>query len=172
VKLSLLVPRILPYMQYVQYTQYIQQPLESITYVDGPSIVNADAWMNTLACMKHGNWVKWSRFDKCVQSMFLHIAVNISLGLLVSVPHQTYVMSWTLLLLILLFIFNCNWVDTRWQQCSTHLHKQYTQYSSAAHIYTQTVHTIQQYSTHLHKQYTQYSSTAHIYTQTVHKIQQ
>jgi hypothetical protein len=53
---------------------------------------------------------------------------------------------------------NCNWVATRWQQYSTHLH------------------TVQQYSTHLHTnstavQYTfahkQYSSTVHIYTQTV-----
>jgi hypothetical protein len=59
--------------------------------------------------------------------------------------------------------------------------------SSSAHIYIQTVHTIQKYITHLqtnstqntavhqtftHKQYTQYSSTAHIYTQTVHTIQQ
>jgi hypothetical protein len=63
-----------------------------------------------------------------------------------------------------------NWVDTRWQQHSTHLHtngthntevqhtfthKQYTQYSSTAHIYTQKVHTIQQYSTHLHTNSTQ-----------------
>jgi hypothetical protein len=23
---------------------------------------------------------------------------------------------------IYIYIFNCNWVDTRWQQCSTHLH--------------------------------------------------
>jgi hypothetical protein len=28
---------------------------------------------------------------------------------------------------VLLFIFNCNWVDTRWQQCSTHLHTNSTQ---------------------------------------------
>jgi hypothetical protein len=69
------------------------------------------------------------------------------------------------ILLILIYIFNRSWVDTRWQQYSTHLHtnsthntavqhtfthKQYTPYSSTAHIYTQTVHTIQQYSTHLH----------------------
>jgi hypothetical protein len=54
--------------------------------------------------------------------------------------------------------------------CSS-THKQYTQYSSTSHIYTQTVHTIQQYITHLHKQYTQYSSTSHIYTQTVSIIQ-
>jgi hypothetical protein len=56
---------------------------------------------------------------------------------------------------------NCNWVDTRWQQYSTHLHTdstavQYTfthrQYSSTVHIYTQTV---QQYSTHLHTNNTQ-----------------
>jgi hypothetical protein len=26
-----------------------------------------------------------------------------------------------------LFIFNCNWVDTRWQQYSTHLHRNSTQ---------------------------------------------
>jgi hypothetical protein len=26
-----------------------------------------------------------------------------------------------------LFIFNCNWVDTRWQQYSTHLHTNSTQ---------------------------------------------
>jgi hypothetical protein len=31
------------------------------------------------------------------------------------------------LLLLLLFIFNCNWVDTRWQQYSTHLHTNSTQ---------------------------------------------
>jgi hypothetical protein len=51
-----------------------------------------------------------------------------------------------------LLIFNCNWVDTRWQQCSTQLHTisiavQYTvthkQYSSTVHSYTQTVHRIQ-----------------------------
>jgi hypothetical protein len=71
----------------------------------------------------------------------------------------------------------------------TFTHKQYTQYSSTVHIFTQAVHTIQQYSTHFHtnsthntavqytfthKQYTQYSysSTVHIYTQAVHTIQQ
>jgi hypothetical protein len=80
-------------------------------------------------------------------------------------------------------------VVTRWQQYSAHLHTnsthntaaqhtfthtQYTQYSSTAHIYTRTVHTIQQYSTHLHtnrthKQYTHlYTNSTHIYTQTVH----
>jgi hypothetical protein len=26
-----------------------------------------------------------------------------------------------------LFIFNCNWVDTRWQQCRTRLHTNSTQ---------------------------------------------
>jgi hypothetical protein len=31
-----------------------------------------------------------------------------------------------LLLLLLLFIFNCSWVDTRWQQYSTHLHTNIT----------------------------------------------
>src|SRR5215475_14080257 len=90
----------------------------------------------------------------------------------------------------------------RIQQYSTHLqtnstqntavqytftHKQYTEYSSTVHIYTQTVHRKQQYSTHLrtnstqntavqytftHKQYIQYSSTVHIYAQRVHRIQQ
>ena len=78
---------------------------------------------------------------------------------------------------------NCNWVATRWQYYSTHLHTNSTQYSSTTvHIYTQTVHrtavlqytfthkqyTVQQYSTHLHTNSTQYSSTVHIYTQTVH----
>ena len=76
---------------------------------------------------------------------------------------------------------NCNSVDTPWQQCSTHLHTNSTQYSSAVHIYTQTVrstavqytfthkqYTVQQYSTHLHTNSTQYSSAAHIYTQTAH----
>jgi len=26
----------------------------------------------------------------------------------------------------LVHVFNCNWVDTRWQECSTHLHKNET----------------------------------------------
>jgi hypothetical protein len=32
-----------------------------------------------------------------------------------------------LLSLLLIFIFNCNWVDTRWQQYSIHLHTNSTQ---------------------------------------------
>jgi hypothetical protein len=66
--------------------------------------------------------------------------------------------NFSILLLLLLFIFNCNWVDTRWQQYSTHLHTKSTQNNticlltaigltpgdrSTVHIYTQTVHRIQ-----------------------------
>jgi hypothetical protein len=32
-----------------------------------------------------------------------------------------------IIIIIYLFIFNCNWVDTRWQQYSTHLHTNNTQ---------------------------------------------
>jgi hypothetical protein len=39
------------------------------------------------------------------------------------------------LLLLLLLLFNCNWVDTRWQQYSTHLHTNSTQNTeNGAHI--------------------------------------
>jgi hypothetical protein len=31
------------------------------------------------------------------------------------------------IVLLLLLLFNCNWVDTRWQQSSTHLHTNSTQ---------------------------------------------
>jgi hypothetical protein len=37
--------------------------------------------------------------------------------------------------LLLLLLFNCNWVDTRWQQYSTHLHTNSTQNTEdGAHI--------------------------------------
>ena len=62
---------------------------------------------------------------------------------------------------------NCNWVETRWQQYSAHLHTNSTQNgtkpggSSTVHIYTQTVHRTAlnpvaavQY-TFTHKQYTE-----------------
>jgi hypothetical protein len=39
------------------------------------------------------------------------------------------------LLLLLLLLFNCSWVDTRWQQYSTHLHTNSTQNTEdGAHI--------------------------------------
>jgi hypothetical protein len=48
-------------------------------------------------------------------------------------------------LLVLIYIFNCNWVDTRWQQYSSHLHTNSTQ------VNTQW----QQYSSHLNTNSTQ-----------------
>jgi hypothetical protein len=39
------------------------------------------------------------------------------------------------MVLLLLLLFNCNWVDTRWQQYSTHLHTNSTQNTEdGAHI--------------------------------------
>jgi hypothetical protein len=53
----------------------------------------------------------------------------------------------------------------------TFTHKQYTQYNSAVHIYTQTVHTIQQCSTHLHTNSTHNTAVQYTFThKQVHRI--
>jgi hypothetical protein len=71
------------------------------------------------------------------------------------VSMQIFDMIWSDIY-IYIYIYNCNSVETRWQQYSSHLQKtvqQYStrlntkQYSSTVHIYTQRA---QQYSTHLH----------------------
>jgi hypothetical protein len=52
------------------------------------------------------------------------------------------------ILYIYIYLFNCNWVDTRWQQYSSHLHTnstqvdtQWQQYSS--HLHTNSTHSTQ-----------------------------
>ena len=58
---------------------------------------------------------------------------------------------------------DCNWVATRWQQYSAHLHTDSTQ-NSTVHIYTQTVHRTVQYTfTHTH---THTHSHTHTHTHT------
>jgi hypothetical protein len=42
-------------------------------------------------------------------------------------PYEPYSVMDYLWLLLLLLLLNCNWVDTRWQQYSTHLHTNSTQ---------------------------------------------
>jgi hypothetical protein len=65
--------------------------------------------------------------------------------------------SHSCLLLILILFVNCNWVDTWWQQYSTHLHTNNIQDntvnnltpggSSTVHIYTQTIYRTTQLTT-------------------------
>jgi hypothetical protein len=63
----------------------------------------------------------------------------------------------------MIYIFNCNWVDTRWQQYSSHLHinsthvdTRWQQYSSHLHTNSTQVDTRwQQYNSHLHTNSTQ-----------------
>jgi hypothetical protein len=78
--------------------------------------------------------------------------------------------------LLLLFIFYCNWVDTRWQQYSTHLHTNSTQvdtrwqqYSTHLHTNSTQVDTLwQQYSTHLHPNSTQVDTLWQQYSTHLH----
>jgi hypothetical protein len=59
-------------------------------------------------------------FDMRTQSVFMHFDIRVWNSFISPVVN-------ILILFTTLFIFNCNRVDTRWQQYSTHLHTNDTQ---------------------------------------------
>jgi hypothetical protein len=92
--------------------------------------------------------------------LILKMAATDSLESLANIPLQYECLD---SYLFVLFIFKCSWVDTRWQQYSTHLHTNSTQVDTRWQQYSTHLHTNstkvdtrwQQYSTHLHTNSTQ-----------------
>jgi hypothetical protein len=91
-------------------------------------------WWQCIWPKRQRHFTSWHAVKSQQPRIFSSIAENstnfhqvICLGQAESNPHHTLCLQYTIMIW---YIFNCNMVDTRWQQYSTHLHTNSTENST------------------------------------------